>query len=528
MDSDENMMRYYPSIFNDVIGPVMRGPSSSHCAAAYRIGRFIRFLHEKGLGKIRVVYDESGSLATTHETQGSDMGLFSGLLGFEISDKRMVNYHREAEKAGLNVSIEIARLGFDNPNTYVFRFDDSSEISSLTAISTGGGMFDIIDFDGFPVSSKGDYFELFVILPKTAETTKTEIQLTLSHADDVQWIEGKFEILLQAKSQVKFAEKLLIQITNKYAPRFIRQVEPVLPVISRREIRLPFESIGEMLVLHRKTGWSLAQLAIEYEKSRSGLSEVDVRNKMMEIIRILSQSIEEGLQGTEYKDRILGYQSGAFRDGLAQGQLLDIGTLNKAILYITALMEVKSSMGLIVAAPTAGSCGTLPGTVFAATEDCDGEDTRICDALMAGGLIGIFVALNSTFSAEIGGCQAECGVASGMTAAALVTLFEGGAGKAIAAASMALQNSMGMVCDPVASRVEVPCLGKNIMAASNAIACANMALAGFDQVIPLDEVIAAFDKAGRSIPRELRCTALGGLSLTPTSKEIEKRLNKKT
>jgi L-serine dehydratase len=144
--------------------------------------------------------------------------------------------------------------------------------------------------------------------------------------------------------------------------------------------------------------------------------------------------------------------------------------------------------------------------------------------MLAAGMIGVFIAAHSTFAAEVGGCQAECGAGSGMAAAALVTLARGHTRQAVAAASMALQNVLGMVCDPVANRVEVPCLGKNVLAASNALSCANMALADFDPVIPLDEVIETMDKVGKSIPSELRCTALGGLSITKASKEIEKRL----
>jgi L-serine dehydratase len=147
--------------------------------------------------------------------------------------------------------------------------------------------------------------------------------------------------------------------------------------------------------------------------------------------------------------------------------------------------------------------------------------------MLAGGLIGIFIAGKSTFAAEEAGCQAECGSGSAMAAAALVTLAGGSTKQAVSAASMALQNSLGMICDPVANRVEVPCLGKNIMAAVNALACANMAMADYDPVIPLNEVIETMDRVGRSLPRELRCTALGGLSITKTSKEIELRLQSK-
>ena len=146
---------------------------------------------------------------------------------------------------------------------------------------------------------------------------------------------------------------------------------------------------------------------------------------------------------------------------------------------------------------------------------------------LASGLIGVFIATRWTFAAEAGGCQAEGGSASSMAAAALVTLAGGTLAESVAAASMALQNMIGLICDPVANRVEVPCLGKNVMAASNALACANMALAGYDPVIPLDEVIETAKRVAGQMPRELRCTALGGLSITATSLAIEKKLQQR-
>jgi len=181
-------------------------------------------------------------------------------------------------------------------------------------------------------------------------------------------------------------------------------------------------------------------------------------------------------------------------------------------------------MGVIVAAPTAGACAALPGACVAVAEEMGLSEEMMAKALLAGGLIGVFIATQWTFAAEMGGCQAETGAAACMAAAALVTLADGSLPQAVAAASMALQNMIGLICDPVASRVEVPCLGKNVLAASNAIACANMALAGYDPVIPLDEVIETARRVGDQLPRELRCTALGGLSITPTSHAIEQKL----
>jgi L-serine dehydratase len=220
----------------------------------------------------------------------------------------------------------------------------------------------------------------------------------------------------------------------------------------------------------------------------------------------------------------LGCQSGQFNQAMKAGRLLNSGALNRVILYVTALMEVKSSMGVIVAAPTAGACAALPGAVIALAEEMGLDEVQMAQAMLAGGIIGVFIATRWTFAAEVGGCQAECGSAACMAAAALADMAGGTLSQSVAAASLALQSMLGLICDPVANRVEAPCLGKNVMAASNALACANMALAGFNPLIPLDEVIAAAQQVSEQMPRELRCTALGGLSITPTSQAIARAL----
>jgi L-serine dehydratase len=241
----------------------------------------------------------------------------------------------------------------------------------------------------------------------------------------------------------------------------------------------------------------------------------------------MEASLLEGRKGTSYKDRILGCQSGRYQEQLENGRLLEVGMLNRIILFVTAMMETKSAMGVIVAAPTAGSCGVLPGACLGAASFMGLDAEEINRAMLAAGMIGVFISARATFAAEVGGCQAECGAGGAMAAAALVTLAGGSAAQGVDAASMALQNILGMICDPVANRVEVPCLGKNVLAAANALACANMALAGFDAVIPLDEVIDAMDAVGKSLPPELRCTGRGGLSVTPAAKAIDKKLRKK-
>jgi L-serine dehydratase len=303
----------------------------------------------------------------------------------------------------------------------------------------------------------------------------------------------------------------------------INHLAPVLPIETTATSVIPF-STAQGLVDTIGTDGSLLAAALLYETQRSGLSEAVIREKMVDIVHVLKDSIASGLAGTEYADRVLGYQSGGFQAALAAGKLLDAGALNTGIAYVTALMEVKSSMGVIVAMPTAGACAALPGIVIAVAEARGLSDIDIADAFLAAGLIGVFITTAWSFAAEVGGCQAEGGSAAAMAAAALVTLTGGTTGQALAAASMALQSMLGLICDPIANRVEAPCLGKNVMAAANAISCANMSIAGFDQVIPFDEVIETAKRVSAQMPRELRCTALGGLSISPTSKAIELRL----
>lgn len=513
-----------PSIFNDVIGPVMRGPSSSHCAAALRIGRLARDLMGGDLREVLVEFDAEGSLATTHESQGSDMGLFGGLLGWDATDDRLPDSARALADTGITVCIRITDLMVKHPSAYRLTLNGVERRHALTAISTGGGMIEVVEIDGFSVSIAGDYCE--TLLYGRADGSAVASYLAENvNADEIAVHEAGDSCLVEVKDQGFVDEAVLDKVRDRFGIGSVKRLSPVLPVLSRAGLEVPFTTCEQMLEFKGASGLLLWQLACAYESARGGFGEQHVLERMVEIVRTLRKSVQRGLEGTEYADRILGYQSGAFSELVRDGGLLDAGVLNRMIGYVTALMEVKSSMGVIVAAPTAGACAALPGACLATGDALGLGDEAVAKAMLAGGMIGIFIATGSTFAAEIAGCQAECGAASGMAAAALATIGGGTTEQAVAAASMALQNTMGMVCDPVANRVEVPCLGKNVMAASNALACVNMALAGYDPVVPLDEVIEAMDRVGRSLPHEVRCTALGGLSITETSKAIEAKLN---
>ncbi len=497
------------SIFNDVIGPVMRGPSSSHCAAALRIGRLARDLMEGNITDVLVEFDRAGSLPTTHESQGSDMGLFGGLLGWDADDERLPDSTQALANAGIKLRIETVDVGDPHPNTYRLTLRNAHEQHTVISISTGGGMMEVLSIDGVPMAMDGGYHETLIWLPKTV-SAEFEADEVLHHDA------GEYQIL-QVKSAAFVATDHLPVIA-------VKRLSPVLPVPSRKDMGVPFSSCTEMLTHDGERHTPLWRLAVEYEMARGNFTEREVIDKMITIVRILRKSITSGIAGTHYEDRVLGHQSGRFNELMQAGKLLDGGALNRIVLYVTALMEVKSSMGVIVAAPTAGACAALPGAVIGMAEALGKSEEDMALAMLASGVIGVFIATRWTFAAEVGGCQAEGGAAASMAAAALVTLAGGTRDQAIAAASMAFQSMLGLICDPIANRVEAPCLGKNVMAASNALSCANMALADFDPLIPLDEVIDAAKNVAAMMPREHRCTSLGGLAITPTSLEIERKL----
>lgn len=517
-----------PSIFNDVIGPVMRGPSSSHTAAAHRIGAFIRQLREPVYTKIIVEFDKVGALATTYLGQGSAMGLAGGLLGIDMKDPEIINFKKHLSKSNFSIEYIITNLNCKHPNAYQISIHyPEKENIHILAISTGGGMFEIIELNGFKVSIKGDFYENLFFLNELPVNKLSEIkQIFTTRFSDlaIDTVRSrKDEVLINIKSGYSLKKRLPIIIQFEEYLDWNSEVSPVMPVVSGFNIKLPFTNVNEMLELAELENFSLSDLAIRYESARSGLDADSILNKMKEIVIITRNSIKDGLNGTHYKDRILGTQSKLIIEAEQSG-LITKSINNKIIAFTSAIMEIKSSMGLIVAIPTAGSCGVVGGAIFGSKGELDLDIESVVRAFLAAGIAGIFIAQKYTFSAEEGGCQVETGAGAAMAAAGLVDMNGGSAKQAMAAASMALQNELGLICDPVAVRVEVPCLGKNIMAATNALNSSIMAIVGYDPVITFDEVIDTMKSVGESLPSSLCCTGLGGLAQTPTAKCLHKKL----
>ena len=285
-------------------------------------------------------------------------------------------------------------------------------------------------------------------------------------------------------------------------------------------------SVETLIQLAHKNNSTIGQAMIKEEAALKQISEEAVLGQMKYNWQVMKESIHTGITNPQKsKGGLIGGEGRRLYD-YCQGEkpLLCGNHVMEAVSYALAVAEVNATMGRIVACPTAGSCGIVPGVLKKLQEMDNLSDEQIATALMTCAGIGMVIAHRASVSGAVGGCQAECGAASAMAAAAAVELRGGTPEQAGEACAMVLKNVMGLVCDPVAGLVEVPCAKRNALGASLAMVMADMALAGINSVIPVDEVITAMGAVGRSLPESLRETAKGGLAVTPTGLELNKKI----
>lgn len=258
----------------------------------------------------------------------------------------------------------------------------------------------------------------------------------------------------------------------------------------------------------------------EFEEGIS--SKEEIKNKMKRVLEIMRDSATMPVN-TPIKSMggLIGGEAGKlnkYREKSIGGVLL-----NKAIMYAMAVLECNASMGLIVAAPTAGSSGVVPGLILAIQDEYSFSDEKVMDALFTAGAIGYLAMRNATVAGAVGGCQAEMGVAASMAAAGAVELMGGSPRQCLDAASTVLMNMLGLVCDPVGGLVEYPCQNRNASGVANALVAAELSLSGIKQLIPFDEMLDTMYKIGKRMPVELRETALGGCAVTPSACDVCKK-----
>ena len=513
----------------EVLGPVMVGPSSSHTAGALRCARVAATLIEGDI--TRVTFTLWNSFAHTYRGHGTDRALVAGILGLDTDDERIRDAFSLAKERGLAYEFVI---GGDDPSIHPNTVD--IELMSATGStcdvrgeSLGGGKMRISAINGVQVEISGLYTTLFV-----------------AHRDAPGALASLTGALAKAQMNIAFCRTYRTEAGGQAYSVFETDGVPqreVLPIVRSLDlvnyatfIELPgsvtalgpgvsvpdlFDDASQLLRACREHGLGIGGVMRLREERMVGPDRAQ-RNmrRVMEVMR------EETTQPLETPKRSLGgFLNGeAQRVGLggtAFASSLLGSTQTDAVARAMAVLERSATMGVIVAAPTAGSAGVVPGCVLAVANllagDADEVDAMVEDALYCAAGIGLILATSACVAGAEGGCQAEVGSAAAMAAAALVQMHGGTPEQALDAASITISNLLGLVCDPVGGLVEVPCQNRNAIGVAAAFTGAQLALSGIKSLVPFGEMASVMLSVGHALPASLRETAKGGIAVAPSA-----------
>lgn len=557
-----------PLGLRDIIGPIMVGPSSSHTAGALRIARMARRLLSAAPAHADITL--YGSFAHTGTGHGTDKALVAGLLGLEADDLRIRDSFFLAKGAGLEFAFTRATdaqaeaAGVEHPNTVDMRIVDADgERIDVRGVSVGGGAAAIRRIDGVDVDISGKRTSVVVsqrdergVLAHIARclsdaavniaTTRMYRTRRGAHAYTVMEVDGS--VPARAKEEIEQDPRVMgVRVIPADGPEggmigdgaavdgrddaaaaggeqdaaaADGMTDQQIEAAEERFARCDFTTGAELLALCGREGCSIAQAMAAREEALAALDGADAGTDeyLTRVLDVMRASTEKPLR--EPEQSIGGLIGGEAHDSAAACARPDAvidGIAADAMVRAMAVLETNACMGRIVATPTAGSSGVLPGVLFALQNGKGFDDATLRAGVLTASAVGYLAARNATVSGAEGGCQAEVGTAAAMAAAAAVEMAGGTPAAALDAASNALCALMGLVCDPVGGLVEIPCQKRNGSAAAVALTCAQIALAGVPNLVPFDETVAAMDAVGRTLPATLRETALGGIAAAPSA-----------
>lgn len=511
-----------PSSAFEILGPIMVGPSSSHTAGALRIALVARSLGPTDLARVEfLLYN---SFSHTYRGHGSDRALVAGILGLAPDDVRVRDSFDLAREAGLAFSFR--EMGDDptrHPNTVTVRMEGTDGSScAVTGESLGGGRVRVSMIDGIPVDMAGEAPTLFVAhydRPGVLAALTSGISASSSNIATIRTFRerrgGRAYTVMELDEPV---DPALVDFVSR-GPNVLRATSVFVPgaAPTMGTTDLDFSSGTGLLALCGREGATIGEVMRRREAQLSPTADVDAR--MAQVLATMREGVSEAL---DHPRPSLGGLIGGEAQAVAQADerfaaALLGPTLTRATAYAMATLERSAAMGVIVAAPTAGSAGVVPGAILAVGEALGADDAALARALWNAAAVGAVVARNASVAGAEGGCQAEVGTASAMAASALCELVGGSPEACLSAASIAISNLLGLVCDPVRGLVEHPCQDRNAIGVANALSAAQLSLSGVRSPIPFDEVVGAMKAVGLSLPATLRETALGGLAATPSA-----------
>lgn len=520
----------------DIIGPIMVGPSSSHTAGAVRIALMARRLFQ--VAPKRVEFELYGSFAQTYKGHGTDRALVAGILGFDVDDARIRDSLFLAQQAGIEVRFTPIPDGeCDHPNTVeVVMTAGDGKVLRVRGESIGGGSATVSRIDGLDVLITGQHNSL-IITQKDEPGVLAHISTCISGYDiniasARMYRKGRGEAAYTVmETDAPLPDALLAAIGESPAIDEVRAIpadsldEAGSTDVADASCEKRFEALdfpnGEALLAYcEREGKPISAAFLEREEALDGChgrqtSAMDYLDRVLATMRDAAHLPE--CEPLPSAGGLIGGEAAKLKALAKSGRSLSEGQVATLTRYALATLETNAAMGRIVAAPTAGSSGVIPAVLLTLAEGYGLDDDDLKRGLVTAAAIGNIIARNATVSGAEGGCQAEIGSAAAMAAAAAVELGGGTPAQCLAAAANALTNLMGLVCDPVGGFVEVPCQKRNAIGAANALISADIALAGIGNLVGFDETVDAMFKVGRSLPMELRETALGGIAAAPSA-----------
>ena len=507
----------------EVLGPVMVGPSSSHTAGALRCARVAASLAEGRI--VRVRFTLWNSFAHTYRGHGTDRALVAGILGMDTDDERIRDAFDLAREAGLEFSfVEAPDDSSVHPNTVDIDMEcEGGAGCQVRGESLGGGKMRISRIDGVGVDISGAYATLFV-----------------AHRDAPGLLASLTHLLAMAEVNIAFCRTYRTEQGGRAYSVFETDGAPdasVLPMIRRiRDVSFAtFISVPGSAVAPGVTaaelfddGAQLLEACTERGLSIGGVMELRERGltgaeraaaSMRRVIEVMREETSAPIAAPARSlGGFIGGEARLVDAGAARwGSALMGEVQTQAVARAMAVLERSAAMGVIVAAPTAGSAGVVPGCVLAVADAVGAAEKDVASALFCAAAVGLNIQTHACVAGAEGGCQAEVGSAAAMAAAALVELLGGTPEQALTASSLAISNLLGLVCDPVGGLVEVPCQARNAIGVAAAFSSAQLALSGVRSLVPFDEVVHAMAEVGHSLPSRLRETARGGLAVTPSA-----------
>lgn len=510
-------------IFNDVLGPIMRGPSSSHTAGSYRIGCLARSLLGDCPAAVTFTFAPGSSIAQTYRPQGVDLALAAGILGQSMTDQAFSESLKRAQDQGMDIGFEVAPIPrADHPNFMSIELKGQQGcVLRLDAKSTGGGGIEITHLQDWPLRITGKSYDYVLLLDRACLDSIQQRLMLLDTCVKKPIVHEKgTQALIHWQRSQALTPEALKQIKTVAGVHAVYASAPVFYVQQGQPLFLSAQGLCD---LGRERSVSLGELGLEYESTLLSMSAEQVRSEMLDRFDVMQTSCADGFQDDCVNMLLLEPTAGRIQSAQAEKKLAIGGLHTRAAARAMAVMHTCNSRGVVCAAPTGGSAGVVPAVVITLAEEFNLSESDIVRILFAAGTIGLIVARRSGFAAEVAGCQVEIGAAGAMAAASVVEFAGGTALQAADAAAVALQNTMGLTCDPVQGTCEIPCHTRNAVAASSAFVCADLVLGGYVNPIPLDETIDASLSVGRMLPCELRCTAKGGIAMAPSAMKMDSR-----